>query len=469
MCMRFLTTHPCGCLWSESLSILQPPFNQNTLPLIVPGPQILSTQVVATTGTAMPIMWCSTVRLNTLDVTFDRPMQAGSFTPSQVLQIMGPTGSISGPQYFSNNVVNQSIPKSTVAGLGTLSETLTVPDYDGTFTVADVTLSLSITDASDSTLTAELIAPNGTSVALFSNVGDHGQNFTSTVLDDAALSSITSGTAPFTGSYQPTGSFSSLVGSNASGTWTLQIQNSSQSLTGVLLNWSLNITPQIKVTPVNPVNGLATTFQIGFPIQELSGTYTVQIGPNVLDAFNEGLDASQTAGLNVLRDQQQNGPTTTVVYNADDNLPKTIPAPSLVGLGVVSSTISVPDSFPIQGDTTSAGIAGLRVQINLTYPNDPDLSATLYYDMGQPSQVSVPLFSGVGSGVSTANFTNTIFDDNATTPIQNGSAPFFATFNPQMPLSVFASDNLNAKEHGPSSLPTRLPAAELRVLSMAGR
>ena len=132
-----------------------------------------------------------------LDVTFDRPMQAGSFTPSQVLQIMGPTGSISGPQYFSNNVVNQSIPKSTVAGLGTLSETLTVPDYDGTFTVADVTLSLSITDASDSTLTAELIAPNGTSVALFSNVGGHGQNFTSTVLDDAALLSITSGTAPF--------------------------------------------------------------------------------------------------------------------------------------------------------------------------------------------------------------------------------------------------------------------------------
>ena len=33
------------------LSILEPPFNQNTLPLIVPGAQVLSTQVVATTGT----------------------------------------------------------------------------------------------------------------------------------------------------------------------------------------------------------------------------------------------------------------------------------------------------------------------------------------------------------------------------------------------------------------------------------
>src|SRR6202011_4980595 len=32
------------------------------------------------------------------------------------------------------------------------------------------------------------------------------------------------------------------------------------------------------------------------------------------------------------------------------------------------------------------------------------------------------------------NFTNTIFDDTATTPIQNGSAPFFGRFNPQQSL-----------------------------------
>ena len=182
---------------------------------------------------------------------------------------------------------------------------------------------------------AVLIAPNGTPVALFSNVGSSGQNFTSTVLDDAALTSIASGTAPFTGKYQPTGQLSSLVGSNASGTWTLQILNNSQSLSGVLVNWSLNITPQITVTPVNPVNGLTNTFQIGFPIQQLSGTYTIQLGPNILDVFGQGLDTSEGAGLNVIRGQQQNGPTTTVLYTANDNLPKTIPAPDLVGPGVV--------------------------------------------------------------------------------------------------------------------------------------
>ena len=425
------------------LSILVPPFNQNTLPLIVPGPQILATQVVAATGT----VGANNVVLNgttkALDVTFDRPMQTGSFTADQVLQIMGPTGSVSGPQYFSNNVVNQGIPKATISTPGMLSQTLTVPDYGGTFTVADVTVSLNITDSRDAGLSAILIAPNGTPVALFSNVGGSGQNFTSTVLADAAPSSIANGTAPFTGTYQPKGSFSSLVGSNASGTWTLQILNNSQSLGGVLVNWSLNIRPQITVTPVNPVNGLTNTFQIGFPIQQLSGTYTLQIGANVLDVFGDGLDASQGAGLNVIRGQQQNGPTTTVLYTAKDNLPKPIPAPSLVAPGVVSSTIEVPDNFVVQGDTTSSGVSGLRVQINLSYPQDPDLSATLYYNMGQPGQVAVPLFSAVGSGVHTANFANTVFDDDATTPIQNGNAPFFATFNPQMPLTAF--EGLNAK------------------------
>ena len=47
------------------------------------------------------------------------------------------------------------------------------------------------------------------------------------------------------------------------------------------------------------------------------------------------------------------------------------------------------------------------------------------------------LFSGVGAGSSTANFDNTIFDDNSATPIQNASAPFSGTYDPQMPLATY--------------------------------
>ena len=36
--------------FTTAQSILSPPFNQNTLPLIVPGPQIAATQAVSTSG-----------------------------------------------------------------------------------------------------------------------------------------------------------------------------------------------------------------------------------------------------------------------------------------------------------------------------------------------------------------------------------------------------------------------------------
>ena len=425
------------------LSIFAVQLNPNSVPLIVPGPQIASSQIVATSGTVSGGNLVLNGTTDKFDVTFDRPMQAATFTPSDVLQIMGPAGPITGPQYFPTSIVNQSIPRATPTVPGMVSQTVSVPDYNGTFTIADITVSLNITDSNDSNLSAELIAPDGTVVALFSNVGKGGQNFTSTVLDSGAPTPITSGKAPFTGSYQPTGQLSSLVGKNASGTWTLQVTNNSQNTTGVLINWALNITPQITVTPLNVVNGFTNSFQIGFPVQELSGTYTMQIGPAVLDAFGQGLDTGGTAGLDVLRGEQQNGPTATVVYTANDNLPKVIPSPGFTGAGVVMSTIVVPDNFIVQGDTTSSGISGLRVQLNLTYPYDPDLSATLYYNLGQPGQVAVPLFSGVGTGVSNANFNNTIFDDQSATPIANGNAPFFATFDPQLPLTAF--QGLDAK------------------------
>ena len=111
-------------------------------------------------------------------------------------------------------------------------------------------------------------------------------------------------------------------------------------------------------------------FQIGFPLQELSGTYTIQLGPNILDTFGDALDTNQNAGLDVLRDQDQNSPTTTVQYTATD-LPKPIPAPTGSDPGQVSSTIIVPDNFLIQGDKTAAGASGMQVQINLTYPTTP--------------------------------------------------------------------------------------------------
>ena len=106
----------------------------------------------------------------------------------------------------------------------------------------------------------------------------------------------------------------------------------------------------------------------------------------------------------------------------------------------MSSSIAVPDSFIIEGDQTAAGLSVMQVELDASFPTDSDLTATLtHYDANGNNLGTVTLFSGVGAGRNTANFTNTVFDDNANTPIQDGSAPFSAIYNPQESLAtVFA-------------------------------
>ena len=78
--------------------------------------------------------------VSSMNVTFDRPMQVSTFTPAQVLGIMGPTGSITGPQTFPSDGIDQAIPAATATGSGSLDSTLTVPSSDGTFKVQGITV-----------------------------------------------------------------------------------------------------------------------------------------------------------------------------------------------------------------------------------------------------------------------------------------------------------------------------------------
>ena len=96
----------------------------------------------------------------------------------------------------------------------------------------------------------------------------------------------------------------------------------------------------------------------------------------------------------------------------------------------------MPDNFAIQGDVGT--LAGLTVSLNISYYNDPDLTATLT----APDGKTVTLFMNVGKGATTANFTNTTLSDTVTplAPITAAGAPFFGTFNPESPLSAFATD-----------------------------
>jgi subtilisin-like proprotein convertase family protein len=108
--------------------------------------------------------------------------------------------------------------------------------------VSDVNVTINITHTFDADLDIFLIGPNGTRVELTTDNGSSGHDFVNTVFDDQAATSITLGTAPFTGSFKPEGLLSTLNGIPANGTWTLEVTDDAAVDIGTLNSWSLTIT-----------------------------------------------------------------------------------------------------------------------------------------------------------------------------------------------------------------------------------
>lgn len=139
--------------------------------------------------------------------------------------------STNGPQAIPDAIGNRK--KTTMT---TLVSALTVPE---SINISDVNVTLNISHTQNSDLIAELVAPNGTRVTLFSRIGGASDHFRNTIFDDQANSSITSGSGPFSGSYRPESLLSVLNGIDAAGVWKLEITDMALQNTGTLQNWSL--------------------------------------------------------------------------------------------------------------------------------------------------------------------------------------------------------------------------------------
>ena len=85
---------------------------------------------------------------------------------------------------------------------------------------------------------------NNIGVKIINRVGGSGDNFTGTILNDSAVNTIESGTAPFTGSYRPSNPLVSFNGNpgSAGRYWKLLITDSASGDTGILSKWCLVIT-----------------------------------------------------------------------------------------------------------------------------------------------------------------------------------------------------------------------------------
>jgi len=125
-----------------------------------------------------------------------------------------------------------------IPDLGVANSVISVPAGSA---ISDVNVTLNITHTWDADLDVYLISPQGTEVELFTDVGSSGNNFTGTILDDECATPIASGTAPFTGCYQPEGSLSAFDGQNPSGVWALRVEDDAGADSGTLTSWELEL------------------------------------------------------------------------------------------------------------------------------------------------------------------------------------------------------------------------------------
>ena len=103
----------------------------------------------------------------------------------------------------------------------------------------NVTVDINHTYTGDVTLT--LTSPAGSSVVLFEEWGGSGDNIRVTTFDDQASTSLSSGGAPFNGSFQPDDALSALMGEVADGAWTLTMEDCCGGDNGTLNSWTLDI------------------------------------------------------------------------------------------------------------------------------------------------------------------------------------------------------------------------------------
>jgi len=192
----------------------------------------------------------------------------------------------------SSTDIPKSIPDNNTTGI---TSTLTV---SGLITpISDVNVTLHITHPFDGDLTAYLIAPDGATVGLFGRVGSSGANFNNTTFDDAAATSITAGTAPFSGTFRPVGSLAAFNGRAANGIWKLKVVDSARRDTGTLDSWSLNLTTASEASLLTDAAG-----HYAFNDLTFGNTYTVKqvVPPNYFQdspANNAGITLAATSNI----------------------------------------------------------------------------------------------------------------------------------------------------------------------------
>ncbi len=345
-----------------------------------------------------------------------------------------------------------------IGSLSTIEVPITVTDPG---IIGDVNVRLRLDHTFDGDLDIFLVGPDGTTVELSTDNGESNDNFGSgpnncsgafTVFDDSASAAITSGSAPFVGTFRPEGRLSDFNGKGVSGVWKLRISDDATGDSGTFGCWQLEIGRRQPVccgstcpviASVNPASALAGS-QVTISGTNFNGVNAVKFG-NVSADFTVNSDSQITATVPL---NARSGPLAISKSNcADFQINFTPLTLEIVAGGAASLAAescspvnqaidpgeSVTINFPIKnmgtGNTTNL-VATLQPAGGVTSPGGPQNYGVV---AGGGAAVSRP-FTFTASGTCGGTLTATLQLQDGTTNL--GTVTFTFTLGaPRAPLA----------------------------------
>ena len=282
------------------------------------------------------------------------------------------------------------------------------------YAVKDVNVKINAAHTYDGDLTFNLIAPNATNISLINRRGGSGNNFTNTVLDDEATTPITSGTAPFTGSYIPEAALSGVDSINVNGTWNLVAADRGVIDTGSVTGFELAILQiacnslGVGLTPAdnaksgpanNPVTYTLTVTNTGttsasYDMTASGNAWTTSFIPTTVGPLAAGASQDVTVTVNIPNGQAVGNSDTAMIYVTQ------VGSPTVRDAARITTTVS--GIVPVYGVTLTpatdakSGNPGADVSYTLTVTNTGNASDSFNLTVSSTTWTTGVLPTSVG-------------------------------------------------------------------------
>ncbi len=291
-----------------------------------------------------------------------------------------------------------------------------------------------------------LESPSGTIVELAGGLGGSGENYSITVFDDDAETSIADAAPPFNGTFKPQNPLSKFNGESLKGEWKLAVLDRWPEDGGV-----------IKLLKVEFCGA-------GEFSADTDGDGTFDSADNCVDTPNDQTDTDGDGMGDACDDDDDNDG----VLDKDDNCPL-VANPSQLdsdndGVGDACSIVCKTVTYNTKTPTKPANEGYTEIAIEVPYGLQlTDVNATLDMTHVNVQQLITVLYSPTPPNAQAPfnflthvqimptegpNFTQTVFDDQAELSILQGKPPFTGKFRPVRPFAVHLFESTNVLSKG---------------------